>query len=166
MSGVPVAMVDVPPIVVSIEVQECVGVQGEQAILRQRGARVEVGLRDQAIDESDVLAHLAGLRLAAGREPDRAADLGGQVAGCFPAQPIGEAGGLFVGERAVQEAEGLRGHGGGIAHRATEVGIGRVMRRHDRDQERSLDVHVDAAPGRLGRRRGCPALARHRLARP
>ena len=65
-------------------------------------ARVEARAVDQTVDEVDVAPNLVGVGLAGGRQPDGAADLGGQVAGRLAAQPVGEAGGLLVGERAVE----------------------------------------------------------------
>ena len=52
--------------------------------------RVEACICDQVVDKGHVVANFLGSRLAGGGEPDGAADLGGEVAGCFPAQPIGE----------------------------------------------------------------------------
>ena len=55
--------------------------------------------------------------------------------GCLAPEALGEAGGLLVGERPVQEAKGLGGHGRRVAHRATEVGVGGIVRRQDRAPE-------------------------------
>ena len=85
----------------SIEVKECIGVQGEQAIIGQGGACVEAGNVDQFLDKGHVTAFTSLGRLAAGGEPDGAADLGGEVVGFLPAQSIGELRGLFVRELAI-----------------------------------------------------------------
>ena len=79
-------------------------------------------------------------------------------------QPPGEPLGLLVGELAVEQAKRLRGDGRRVADRAARVGVGRVVGRQDRHQQRPLHVDVDAPPGRFVGGRCLPAVARNRLA--
>ena len=149
----------------SIEVEERVGIEDQQAVLRpappaRRGRRGPVSLRMKSTSRRTSSA--SGSRAVVSRTARRTC--AARSPGASRRSRSARCGGLLVGERAVEQAERLGGHGGRVADGATGVGVGRVVRRQDRDQERPLDVDVDAPPGGLVRWRGLPSLARHRLA--
>ena len=110
-------------------------------------------------------ADLVGVGLAAGRQPEGAADLArSRSPGASRRSRSARSDGLLVGELAVEQAERLGRHGRRVADGATGVGVGRVVDRQDRDQQRPLDVDVNAPPRGLVGRRGLPSAAGHRLA--
>src|SRR5260370_25225091 len=93
----------------SVEIEEGVGIEREQTVLRECGLLIEAPKGHETLEERDVVAHFLGAGVAGGGEKERAADLRVQVIVSLTPQSQSEARGLFVGKLAVQEAQCLGG---------------------------------------------------------
>ena len=103
-------------------------------------------------------------RLPTRRDPQRQINLSGRFGPGFSLKSGGEQDSLAVHERAVEHPQSLGRLGRREPDGGRAIRLGLVEALQDRQDQRPLDVDVDAPPRLLGRWRLAPAGSRNRLA--